>query len=58
MDEKTCYEIIHKIDAMSSFSTNMGKAHNIEDYQNNYKEYDKLRQDVITTLKNLITEEK
>jgi len=42
---------------MSSFSTNMGKAHNMEDYQNNYKEYDKLRQDIITTLKNLITEE-
>jgi len=36
----------------------MGKAHNMEDYQNNYKEYDKLRQDIITTLKNLITEEK
>jgi len=57
MDKKTCYEIIHKIDAMSSFSTNMGKSHNMEDYQNNYKEYDKLRQDIITTLKNLITEE-
>ena len=55
MDEKTCYEIIHNLDVMHSYSLNMGRSHNADDWRKNYDQYDKLRQEVINTLKSHIT---
>lgn len=57
MTKETCYEIIYKIDAMHSYSINMGKSHSADDWRKNYDQYDKLRQEVFAELKNHITEE-